>query len=123
MMQREEILRRLTLGDVSCLEAMARSRKARPSAAGRSAAGDALLTIGALAAIDAPDLAWRMAVESALNAGLTPDEIVDALAVLAPVVGQTRVFAVAPKVALAMGCDVDAMYEHEPHGAATSRSA
>jgi 4-carboxymuconolactone decarboxylase len=113
MMQREEILRRLPLGDAPCLEVLTDSRRTRPGGSGLGGTGEALVRIGALAAIDAPDLVWQMAVESAMNAGLTPDEIVDALVVLAPVIGQTRVFAIAPKIALAVGCDVDAMLEHE----------
>ena len=42
---------------------------------------------------------------------MTADEVVDALVVLAPVIGRTRVMAVAPKVALATGFDVAAALE------------
>ena len=38
--------------------------------------------------------------------GWTADEVVDALVVLAPVIGRTRIMAAAPKVALATGFDV-----------------
>ena len=43
--------------------------------------------------------------------GWTADEVVDALVVLAPVIGRTRIMAAAPKVALATGFDVEGALE------------
>ena len=68
--------------------------------------GEALVKLGALTVTDGPDLAWQQVVGAALDAGLTADEVLDALIVLAPIIGRTRVMAVAPKLALATGFDV-----------------
>ena len=69
------------------------------------------MKFGALAATDGSDLAWHQAVGCALDAGLTADQVVDALVVLAPVIGRTRVMAAAPKIALATGFDVQRAIE------------
>ena len=69
------------------------------------------MKLGALAATDGSDLAWQQTVACALDAGWTADEVVDALVVLAPVIGRTRIMAAAPKVALATGFDVQGALE------------
>jgi hypothetical protein len=106
MADREEILRRLTLGDAAFLDALLTGRHAAPGDAALDHVGEALVKLGALTVTDGPDLAWQQVVGAALDAGLTADEVVDALIVLAPVIGRTRVMAVAPKLALATGFDV-----------------
>jgi 4-carboxymuconolactone decarboxylase len=111
MAEREEILRRMTLGDVAYLDALVSERQRSPTPAELDYAGQALVKLGALTATDGSDLAWQQAVAAALDAGLTADEVVDALVVLAPVIGQTRVMAAAPKVALATGFDVTTALE------------
>ena len=106
MADREEILRRLTLGDVAYLDALVSERQGVPGSAALDHVGQALVKLGALTVTDGSDLAWQQTVAAALDAGLTADEVVDALVVLAPVIGRTRVMAAAPKVALATGFDV-----------------
>ena len=106
MADREETLRRLTLGDDAYLDALLDERQAAPEQATLNWVGEALVKLGALAATDGSDLAWQQTVGCALDAGLSADEVVDALVVLAPVIGRTRVMAIAPKVALATGFDV-----------------
>lgn len=106
MADREEILRRLTLGDVAYLDALVIERQRAPSDCMLDHVGEALVKLGALAVTDGSDLAWQQTVATALDAGLTADEVVDALVVLAPIVGRTRIMAAAPKVALATGFDV-----------------
>ena len=111
MADREETLRRLTLGDDAYLDALLDERQAAPATVGLNWVGEALVKLGALAATDGSDLAWQQTVGCALDAGLTADEVVDALVVLAPVIGRTRVMAIAPKVAHATGFDVDRAIE------------
>jgi 4-carboxymuconolactone decarboxylase len=111
MIDREEILRRLTLGDEACLERLIAERRATTSATRLGRAEETLLRLGALAASDAADPTWHQTIDAALNAGIEPDQIVDALIVLAPIVGSTRLIAIAPKVALGIGFDVDAALE------------
>ena len=111
MADREEILRRLTLGDVTFLDALVGERQRAPGAGRLDYVGQALVKLGALTVTDGSDLAWQQTVAAALDAGLTADQVVDALVVLAPAIGQTRVMAAAPKVALATGFDVAAAIE------------
>jgi len=49
----------------------------------------------------------RWAVELALQAGAEDDEIVEVLATVAAVVGSARVVAAAPRLALAIGYDIE----------------
>jgi alkylhydroperoxidase/carboxymuconolactone decarboxylase family protein YurZ len=111
MTDREEILRRLTLGDEACLASLVADRRSTFSPARLDAGAETLLKLGALAASDASDVTWHQTVGAALDAGIEPDQILDALVVLAPLVGSTRLTVIAPKVALAMGFDVDAALE------------
>ena len=54
---------------------------------------------------------FQHAVAHALAAGATSDEIVASLEAVTPVTGAARVVQCAPKVALALGYDVDAALE------------
>jgi alkylhydroperoxidase/carboxymuconolactone decarboxylase family protein YurZ len=108
---REEILRRLTLGDVTFLDALISDRGSLSGCACLDPVGESLAKLGALIGTDGSDLTWHQTVAAALDAGVTPDEVVDALVALAPSVGRTRVIAVAPKVALAIGFDVASALE------------
>lgn len=111
MTDRAEILRRLALGDQAFLDAAVAARRTTPGTGVLDHAGASLVRIGALAATDGSDLTWRRTIGAALDAGVMPDEIVDALVVLAPLIGATRAIAIAPKVALALDIDVDAALE------------
>ena len=111
MADREEILRRLTLGDVTCLESLIEERRLGDGAPALDFVGEALVKLGALIVTDGSDVTWHHTVAAALDAGLTADQVVDALVVLAPVIGGTRVVAVAPKLALATGFDVASAIE------------
>jgi len=106
----EEALRRLTIGDPAyCRAVMAPGvdDPAHPLDA-RSAA---LVRLGGSIAAGSAVPMWQQRVGDALDAGLSFDEIVDSLLVLAPTVGIERVVAVAPDLAHALGYDVDAALE------------
>ena len=66
----------------------------------------ALVRIGALVAVDAGTPSYLSAVEAALAAGATADEIVGALVAVTPIAGAPRVVAAAPRLGLALGYDV-----------------
>jgi 4-carboxymuconolactone decarboxylase len=118
MVDREEVLRRLTLGDEAYLDALIVGRRNSPMAARLTYRDDALVRLGALAALGGSDLTWQQAVAAAIDAGSTPDEIVDALLAVAPMIGFTRLVSIAPKVSLALGFDVEAAIEAPaPRGA------
>ena len=107
MVDREESLRRLTLGDEAHLERLIDARRTTHHHGQLDAAQAALVRLGALAASGGPEQAFQRTVSAALDAGVSPDQIVDALVCIAPVVGSTRVTAAAPKVAVAIGYDVE----------------
>jgi alkylhydroperoxidase/carboxymuconolactone decarboxylase family protein YurZ len=71
----------------------------------------ALVRLGAALAIDAAPSSYQSAVEPALAAGASIDEIVGTLIAVAPTVGMARVVSAAPELALALGYDVDAAIE------------
>jgi len=75
----------------------------------------ALVRVAATIAVDAAPYSFQHAISLALAAGATSDEIVASLEAVTPVTGAARVVQCAPKVALALGYDVDAALErHDP---------
>ncbi len=123
MITSEEVLRRLTIGDPAyCRAVVAADPGAMPR--GLDARGTAMLRLGGLITAGSPDPIWQQRVDEALEAGLTFDEIVSALVVLAPSIGIERAVAVAPSLARALAYDVDAALEElgDPQPAAQRRT-
>jgi alkylhydroperoxidase/carboxymuconolactone decarboxylase family protein YurZ len=106
-------LRRLAVHDDALLDELAVDGRASvpPVLDDKTAA---LLRIAATVAVDAAPYSFQHAVALALAAGATNDEIVASLGAVTPVTGAARVVQCAPKVALALGYDVDAALER--HG-------
>jgi 4-carboxymuconolactone decarboxylase len=71
----------------------------------------ALVRVAATIVIDAALSSFQHAVTHALAAGATTDEIVATLEAVMPVTGAARVVECAPKVALALGYDVEEALE------------
>ena len=71
----------------------------------------ALIRIAATVAVNAAPNSFQHSVALALDAGATNDEIVATLEAVTPVTGAERVVQCAPKVALALGYNVDAAQE------------
>ena len=68
----------------------------------------ALIQVGALVAMgDASVPSYGAVTDRALSAGATVEEVVAVLLAILPVIGSVRVATAAPKVALALGDDVD----------------
>ena len=67
----------------------------------------ALVNLAALIVLDAPTPAYQWSVEAAFEANVSADEIVDTLIAVLPSAGVPRVTAAAPRLALALGYDVD----------------
>ncbi len=107
----EELLRRLTISDSRFLESLTANNPGDVPAARLDARTGALVRLGALVAIDAPAATFQCSVDAALASGATPDEVVDVLLTVAPLIGSARVTAAAPKLAFAVGYDVDAALE------------
>ena len=107
-----ETLRRLTLNDPRFLDAASGGDATRMLSL--DARVVALLRLACLVAIGGPDTAYAHAVSVAQASGATEDDIAGALVAVAPIVGSARVVTAAPRVALAMGYDVEADLEAWP---------
>lgn len=69
---------------------------------------DLLVRLGALLAVGAATATLRATVNRALEAGATEAEIADVLIAVAPAVGLARVVSTAPRLATALGYELDA---------------
>jgi hypothetical protein len=103
-------LRRLAVHDDSLLDALAVEGGTGTTSI-ISAKTAALVRVAATIAVDAAPYSFQHAIALALAAGATSDEIVASLEAVTPVTGAARVVQCAPKVALALGYDVDAALE------------
>jgi alkylhydroperoxidase/carboxymuconolactone decarboxylase family protein YurZ len=106
----EENLRRLALHDEQCIQSMLGIRL-DVEAAGLDPKAQALVRLAALVGLGASGVSYCWAVEAALAAGATTDEIVGALIAVAPITGLARVVLAIPEVALSIGYDVDQAFE------------
>jgi alkylhydroperoxidase/carboxymuconolactone decarboxylase family protein YurZ len=103
-------LRRLAVHDDALLDAIAvEANSSATSVIDERTA--ALVRVAATIAVDAPPSSFQHAVAFALAAGVTSNEIVACLEAVTPVTGSARVVGCAPKLALALGYDVDAALE------------
>ena len=66
-----------------------------------------LVKIATLIAIGAPPASYMAQVAFALEAGVTPDEIVNLLVAVAPQVGLPKVIAAAPQLMAALGLELE----------------
>ena len=109
----EALLRGLAVGDQTLLlsvMATAPARVGRPPVRSTSAlppATSALVHLAALLAVGGSTTSLRWAVERALQAGVRDEEVVEVLATVAAAVGSARVVAAAPRLALAIGYDIE----------------
>ena len=103
-------LRRLAVHDDALLDALAVEGGARTMSVIDEKTA-ALVRLAATIAVDAAPHSFQHAIALALAAGATSDEIVASLEAVTPVTGAARVVQCAPKVALALGYDVDAALE------------
>ena len=67
-----------------------------------------LIKLATLIAIDAPPASYVAQVAFAIEAGVTPEEIVNVLVAVAPQVGIPKVVAAAPELMVALGLELEA---------------
>jgi alkylhydroperoxidase/carboxymuconolactone decarboxylase family protein YurZ len=101
----KEHLRRLTVHDDALVERILSEKTVPASALDERTA--ALVRVAATIAADAALPSIQHAVALALAAGATNGEIVATLDAVTPVTGTARVVRCAPKLALALGYDVE----------------
>jgi len=109
--QVEELLRGLAAGDDHSLRAIRVSPQdvAHGAAAMVAPRTRVLVRLAALLAVDAPTTSLKWAVERASATGISDEEIVGVLLAVGEAVGFARVVSVAPRLALAIGYDIEAM--------------
>lgn len=120
MSEHEETLRKLTVRDDAFVTLLLSDERARDAAARLDGRTLALVRLAALIALDAAPPSYMEAIETARGWGATNDEIAGCLVAVLPAVGVARVVSAAPKVALALGFDVEAALE-SPTGATNRR--
>ena len=106
----KEHLRRLALHDDSLLEVTTvEGSSFAPSVVDERT--EALVRVAAIIALDAAPSSFQHAIAHALAAGATSDQIVATLEAVAPVTGAARIVQCVPKLALALGYDVEDVLE------------
>lgn len=111
MIPAEETFRRLVIGDPALIGAMADPLRDPGGPRRLDDRTEALLAIGVLVALDAPQSSYQVAVGAAERAGADPQDLIAVLAAIAGTVGSARVVSAASRIALAAGYDVEAALE------------
>ncbi len=99
-------LRRLALRDEALVAAILANEASREES-GLDAKTHALVRLSTTVAVDAAQSCYQHAVERALAAGATTDDIVGTLVAVVSLTGVPQAVAAAPKLGLALGYDVD----------------
>jgi 4-carboxymuconolactone decarboxylase len=102
----KDALAALAIGQAEILEEAADLRGLLRSDSGLDPRSFALVKIAALVAVDAPPASYVWQVEAALEAGVTPGDIVGVLTAVAPQVGLPRVLAAAPEIMVALDLEL-----------------
>jgi 4-carboxymuconolactone decarboxylase len=99
-------LREIAQGRASALEDAAELREVLREESKLDPRSFALVKIAALIAQDAPPASYLWQVGAALDAGVTPRDILGVLAAIAPQVGMPRVIAAAPEIMVALDLEL-----------------
>lgn len=97
--------------DADALEGVLQARLHNLEASGLDPKTYALVNIGALIAADAAPASYVFQVAMALDAGVSPEEILGLLVALNPTVGNVRIVSAAAELAFALGIDLDAQQD------------
>ena len=106
-----EVLRRLAINDEHFAEEYVSGCGVKPVALDPKSL--ALARLAALVAVGGAVPSFGVEVDAAVGAGATAVEIVDVLVGVVPVVGLPIVVSAAPRLALALGYDVEGAFEHQ----------
>jgi len=98
-----EVLAALTMGDPDLLAAGLEIRAEWKDRSGLDARSYALVKLAALIALDAPPASYLWQVSTALDAGVTPEDLIGVLIAIAPHVGGPKIVAAAPELMVALG--------------------
>jgi 4-carboxymuconolactone decarboxylase len=107
----EQTLQRLAVSDDRLLASLLAQTDPDVAGSHRDAQMRALFRLAVLIASEATPASYQSVVDAALAAGATVEQIIDVLIAIAGTVGSTRVVAAAPKLARAVGYDVDEAFD------------
>ena len=97
----------VSAGDTDIIEQAIGLRELNLEGSGLDARTFALVKVAALIALDAPPASYGWQIANAVEAGVTPEELLGVLRAIAPQVGGPRVVAAAPEIMLALGLSLD----------------
>lgn len=106
--------------DPSVLEQLVRASDERIAVSGLDPRTHALVNVAALIALDAAPASYIWQIGLALEAGVTTEEVLGLLVALGPTVGNAKIVAAAPEIALALGIDLEALEALEDAGRLSS---
>jgi 4-carboxymuconolactone decarboxylase len=98
-----EVLAALALGDPDLLAEGLELRAEFKHRSGLDRRSYALVKLAAIIALDAPPASYLWQVSNALEAGVTPEDLIGVLIAIAPQVGGPKVVAAAPELMVALG--------------------
>lgn len=104
----ERLLRQLALNDEPSVRKVLITGDDRMTTTRLDQKVGLLVRLGALLTLGAATSSLRVTVEQAIRAGASEPEIVDVLVTVGPAVGLARVVAAAPRLADALGYDLEA---------------
>ena len=99
----EEALKGLALGGGAVFQEILKLHVDNLTESGLDKKSYSLARIAALIALGAEEASFVTNINTAMEWGVTADEIIGVLIALAPQVGTVRIIAAAPKVAIALG--------------------
>jgi alkylhydroperoxidase/carboxymuconolactone decarboxylase family protein YurZ len=99
----EEVIRGLAQGDTLMLESVVGLRFRNLQSSGLDPRSHAMIKLAALIALHAPTASYAWQVNSALEQGVSADDLVGLLIAIAPQVGGPRIIAAAGEIATALG--------------------
>lgn len=93
--------------DPAVIEALVRASVENIEASGLDPRTYSLVNVAALIALDAAPASYIWQIGLALDSGVTQEEILGLLVALGPTVGNAKIVAAAPEIALALGIDLE----------------
>ena len=97
------VLAGLALGDPELLGESLEMRADLQRKSGLDPRSFALVKVAALIALDAPPASYLWQVGNALEAGVTPEDLIGVLFAIAPQIGGPKIVAAAPELMVALG--------------------
>jgi len=107
VLRHEEILRKLSIRDDEYVLRLLANERANLEQSALDTKTHTLVRLAAVIAVDAATPLFLWTIDAALRHGASFDEIVGTLIAVTPAVGSNAVVAAAPKVAVALGYDID----------------